>query len=239
LIEVIKTGETSWEEFTAKVAEMQEHHEELVANSTFEQELRALIHNYSNTDPKIADSIKKKCEENLLLLRHGTIDWAGQILVELGQLDFRDEWFQKWVAANMKKVSNKDIRHVLDGIDSVPKQLKAAYREEAEHRQSELDMEKVLFARLTNQLFYQSQIDQIAKLPLDRYVSWLRDSKSEHIREIVRDIFSDFHGRGGSEGTIAEKTLAAVDQIAKESPMNALRAKYYKSALPKGASNEE
>jgi len=238
LIDVIKTGETDWNEFTAKVAEMQEHHEELIANSTFEQELRALIQNYSNPDPNIAEYIKNKCEENLLLLCHGTIDWAGQILVELGQPDFRDEWFQKWAAENIQKISNKDIRHVLEGIDSVPKQLKAAYREEAERRHPHLDMEKVLFARLTNQLFYQSQIDQIANLPVDRYVSWLRDSKSEHIRGIVRDIFSDFHGRGGSEGKIAEKTLAAVDQLASESPMNALRAKYYKSSLPKEASGD-
>ncbi len=233
LIEVIKTGETGWEEFTVKVEEMQEHHEELVTNSTFEKELQDLINNYSNTDPNIANYIKKKCEDNLLLLRHGTIDWAGQILVELGQPDFRDEWFRKWAAANMKKLSNKDIRHVLDGIDSVPNQLKVAYKEEAERRQPELDIEKELLARFTNNIFYPSQIDQIANLPLDRYVSWLRDSKSEQIRGVVRQIFSDFHGRGGSEGAIADKTLAAVDQLAAESPMNALRAKYYKSALPK------
>lgn len=233
LIELIKTGSIDWSDFKQKVRDVQNHHEEVVANSMLENELRSLIENYSRNDEDIAGKIKRECELKLLLLRPGTIDWAGEILVDLGEPDFRSEWFDRWASENLKRVSDKGIRHVLEGIESVPKQLKPAYKEEAVRRQPVFHMEKVLLARLTQQPFYQSQIDQIAEFPLEKYVSWIRESKSEHLRGIIRDLFSEFYKRPGSEGVIAEKTLQAVEQLAGESRINSLRAKYFKRALPK------
>lgn len=238
LIEVIRTGETDWSEFAGKVRGMQNHHEELQANSIFEQKLRMLTQNYSNNDPNIAQYIKNECEDKLLFLRPEIINWAGQILFELGEADYREEWFQEWAAVNIQKVSDEDIRHALD-FDSAPKQLREYYMEEAERRQPELNIEKVLFARLNAGVFSQSSIDQIAELPVERYVCWLRESKNEHIGRIVRSIFSEFYGQSGSEVIIAQRTLEAVNQLSEESEINAFRARYYKRALPEKIRNQE
>lgn len=232
LIEVVKTGETDWHQFQELAKELQDHHEEIVANSVFERELRALFENFSRNDEDINRVIKQKCDDTLILLRPGTIDWAGQILVDMGEEDYREGWFEKWAQANIRKVPDNEIRLVLDGIESVPKLLKDKYKEEAERRRPPLDIGKVLFARYSGQLFSSGQIDRISELPHEQFVSWIRQSKSDDLRGIIREIFKESYGREGAEGIIAQKTLQAVDELAKESPLNALRAKYLKSALP-------
>jgi len=230
--EIVFTGGTAWRELAAATRDYQVHFDALNINATFNTFLQSIFENYQVSSEEAASRLTAMCEQYTDTLKPDSLAWAAHVLVQLGLPDRKCEWLNKWAAANMKRLPDSDLHRVLEGIDVPVKELLPFYKAESERRRPPLTIQDVLKRCVLQQRVYDDEIERVSQLALDEYIDWLKTSKSDDIRDILRHVFSHFYGREGAEGVVAKKALSAVDSLAEHSPLGALRAQSYKRALP-------
>lgn len=228
----LMTGYLDWEKLNDDLQDRGIFFKQVEAQESLSKMINACSVNFFTTQEDIVPQMTEICEKNAEIISPANLMTATEILLELGEDSRLDKWMERWEQFNLERLTNQEIRSILEGMDRYPANRKHIIQGVANQRQGSPNIEKTLLQVFSEKMYFPSHVEYIAALPIEEYRKFIA-SPSDEIRFLVRQVFEHFHGKDGAEGIIAERILQVVEELNGTSKLNNYRVKILKSSLPK------
>ena len=231
IVSFLKTGTIDPVLFIEKIQDNEKSVEALQITATINKAISSVYENFiANTDDVI-EILVSNCEKHWEVLDANLLEMAGYILSKLGHPEYQDKWLHQWAKSRIPKMNIEEIEEIRVFQKQFPKSLLPLLANELESRTNTISLQNDLFNYFSNGFLTTDRIETLAKLPLSDYLLWLKTTDNSSVSYVARNVLKQFNGQEGAFGQIAKKTLAAMDELAVESPINQLRVSAFKTSM--------